>query len=66
MGYCLNRIDEPVFMVVSKPLLPEFDIHHKVESCGIFAIHIQTLLGEMFTYLKPGCYIGVLSARLGL
>ena len=62
----MNRIDEPVFMVVSKPLLPEFDIHHKVESCGIFAIHIQTLLGEMFTYLKPGCYLGVSIARLGL
>ena len=44
----MNRIDEPVFMVVSKLLLPEFDIHHNLESCGIFAIPIQTLLGEMY------------------
>ena len=24
---CLNRLDEPVFMAVSKPMLTEFDIH---------------------------------------
>ena len=34
MGYRLNRLDEPVFIAVSKPLLTEFGIHHKLESCG--------------------------------
>ena len=33
MGYHLNRLDEPVFMAVSKPLLTEFGIHHRLESC---------------------------------
>ena len=26
---------EPLFMAVSKPMLTEFDIHHRLESCGI-------------------------------
>ena len=34
MGYHLSRLDEPVFKSVSKPLLTEFDIHHRLESCG--------------------------------
>ena len=35
MGYrSLNRLDEPVFIAVSKPLLTEFDIDHRLESCG--------------------------------
>ena len=33
MGYRLNRLDEPVFMAVSKPLLTEFGIRHRLESC---------------------------------
>ena len=36
MGYRLNRLDEPVFMAVSKPLLTEFGIHHRLESCGLY------------------------------
>ena len=32
MGYGLNRPDEPVFIAVSKPLLTEFGIHHRLES----------------------------------
>ena len=32
MGYRLNRLDEPVVMAVSKPLLTEFGIHHRLES----------------------------------
>ena len=32
MGYRLNRLDEPVFMAVSKPMQTEFDIHHRLES----------------------------------
>ena len=33
MGYPLNRLDEPVLIAVSKPLLTEFGIHHRLESC---------------------------------
>ena len=32
MGYHLNRLDESVFTAVSKPLLTEFGIHHRLES----------------------------------
>ena len=38
MGYCLNRLDEPVFMAVLKPLLTEFGIHYRLESCEAFAV----------------------------
>ena len=34
VGYRLNRLDEPVFIAVSKPLLTDFGIHHILESCG--------------------------------
>ena len=34
MGYLLNQLDEPVFMAVPKPMLTEFGIHHRLESCG--------------------------------
>ena len=36
MGYRLNRLDEPVFMAVSKPMQTEFGIHHRLESCAQF------------------------------
>ena len=39
MGYCLNRLIEPVFMAVSKPLLTEFGIHDRLESCEGFRIY---------------------------
>ena len=32
MGYCLNRLDEPVFMAGPKPMVTEFGIHHRLES----------------------------------
>ena len=34
MGYRLNSLDEPIFKAVSKPLLTEFGIHQRLESCG--------------------------------
>ena len=34
MGCYLNRLDAPVFMAVSKPLLIEFGIYHRLESCA--------------------------------
>ena len=33
MGVRLNRLDEPVFMAGPKPMLTEFGIHHRLESC---------------------------------
>ena len=35
MGYRLNRLDESVFIAVSKPLLTEIGIHHRLESCVV-------------------------------
>ena len=35
MGYRLNRLDEPIFMAVPKPMLTEFDIHYILESCDL-------------------------------
>ena len=35
MGYRLNCLDEPVFMAVPKPMLTEFGIHYRLESCGV-------------------------------
>ena len=32
MGYRLNRLNEPGFMAVSKPMQTEFGIHHRLES----------------------------------
>ena len=29
----MNRLDEPIFMAVSKPLLTEFGNYHKFETC---------------------------------
>ena len=37
MGYRLNRLDEPIFMAVSKPMQTEFGIHHRLESCALFS-----------------------------
>ena len=34
MGYHLNRLDEPVFTAVPKPLQTEFSINYRLESCG--------------------------------
>ena len=38
MGYRLNRLDEPVLIAVSKPLLTEFGIYHRLESCVSFIV----------------------------
>ena len=43
MGYGLNRLDEPVFMAVSKPLLTEFGIHHILESCVLNLMCLRNL-----------------------
>ena len=38
MGYHLNCLDEPVFIAGSKPLLNEFGIHLRLESCVSYKI----------------------------
>ena len=38
MGYRLNLLDEPVFMAVSKPMLTEFGIHYRLESCELVIV----------------------------
>ena len=35
VGYHLNCLDEPVYLAVSKPLLTEFGIHHRLDSCAL-------------------------------
>ena len=44
MGYRLNRLTEPVFIAVSKLLLTEFHIHHRLESCEWFLYEPSMLL----------------------
>ena len=34
MGNRLNRLDDSILMAVPKPLLTEFDIHYRLESCA--------------------------------
>ena len=34
----MNRLDEPVFIAASKPLLTEFGIRHRLESCGFICL----------------------------
>ena len=54
MGYHLNRIDESVFMAVSKPLLTEFGIHLRLESsCAVnqnlYMFVLSLLVLELFS-----------------
>ena len=44
MGYRLNCLDEPIFMAVSKPLLTEFGIHLRLESCDNYIESISKFL----------------------
>ena len=61
MGYRLNRLDETVSIAVSNPLLTEFGIHLRLESCErALPLHqrktkhfIAKLLLQPFTFYKP-------------
>ena len=55
MGYCLNRLDEPVFMAVSKPLLTEFGIRNRLESCGLESCQESRKQAMLVTI--PGCIL---------
>ena len=51
----MNRLDEPVFIAGSKPLLNEFGIHHRLESCvsyKIVKIKLETSLLQAEDALK--------------
>ena len=39
----MNRLDEPVFMAVSKPMQTEFGIHHRLESCAYLIDFLEPL-----------------------
>ena len=45
MGYCLNRLDELVFMAGPKPMGTEFGIHHRLESCESLSTFINLIKG---------------------
>ena len=50
MGYHLNRLDEPVFIALSKPLLTDLGIHHRLESCELD--YPISLLYFMFLFVE--------------
>ena len=52
MGYRLNRLDEPVFMAWPKPILTEFGIHQRLESCEALSsiAKLALLNGWLSTY----------------
>ena len=48
VGYRLNRLDEPVLMAVPKPMQTEFDIHHRLVSCGLYLAGTRTGVDSHF------------------
>ena len=64
MGYHLNRLDENVFMAVSKPLRTEFGIHHRLEKCvAQFKPFLSIMFerGMVFGYqIRNGLYLAQL------
>ena len=59
MGHRLNRLDEPVFMAVSRPLLTAFGIHHRLESCDLLLERYYYVLEcdkGSYEEWKLGCY----------
>ena len=75
MGYRLNRLDEPVFIAVSKPLLTEFGIHHRLESCVHHRVNVLRLRTskslEIWKSFSPAClmnaifFFSFLKTRMG-
>ena len=49
MGYRLNRVDEPISMTVSKPLLTESSIHYRLDSCEWdYPVKLNLILSKSF------------------
>ena len=64
MGCHLNRLEEPVFIAVSKPLLTEFGIHHRLESCVRFLLAYSLAMASSFSLLKKfHCRYGFVKSR---
>ena len=59
MGYSLNCLDETVFMAVPKPLLTEFGIHNRLESCAKLTISRQKIRLFGFTEKIIGLIIKI-------
>ena len=81
MDYRLNRLDEPVPIAVSKPLLTEFGIHHRLETCArtqlqleqtlivcLLKTHLFTLIHKLGPYPKGslGCVVRMNESRLDI
>ena len=60
MGYDLNCLDEPVFIAESKPLLTEFGINLRLESC----VPYLKLRSRFSRCLEPGKYVSHLERWL--
>ena len=54
--YRLNRLDEPVFMAVPKPMLSEFGIHNSLESCDALS---TLVMDHWFCLIIHGCTLQV-------
>ena len=51
MGYHLNCLDERVFIAVSKPLLTEFGIHLRLESCDMHIL-LKIKISKLFVKIE--------------
>ena len=51
MGCCLNRLDEHGFIAVLKPVLFDFGIHYRFESC---AFHAKSSILIVFAGFETG------------
>ena len=45
MGHRWNRLVEPIFMAVPKPMRTEFGIHLRLESCGVDHTFFAKIVG---------------------
>ena len=55
MGYRLNCLDEHIFVVVPKPLLTEFGIHYRLESCvPMYSITIELAGDDALMNISKG------------
>ena len=53
MGYHLNRLDEPVLIAVSKTMVTDFGIHHRLESCDRL-IDTIPMITSTFVWFQVG------------
>ena len=57
MGYHLNRLDESVFIAVSKLVLTKFGVHQRLESCGFTLLTVADNCLITIFVLKMFCSI---------